>query len=577
MFKKFLASLLTVSLCLVSSTAYASSSTDFSLKKNISTTNASENINFNELLNNSQAATGNKSDDLSNPLKVNNDGIKLGPALKSDLNKSLLNEFKKPSLSTNLLISESKTTAQSAVAVTTGSAVDVVGHKPIANLKYIILNPDSLKNGQVTINTQIAWLWSYKGENYTYDPDGGQITKLNVDGTPGVKESIIGALTGNIGFATQFKTPGQYIMTFKCMNDKNVWSDEWSITIPVEPADNNTRPQCVINYSTLNGNTDTQFVFGWFNSKDNDSNDSIKNVQGIAVKDGQTTSLSDYIISQDKDGCSLNFKDSGDYTLMFRVSDTHDAWSDWAIVPIKVTAAPSHSIQGVSINSNDPTGGGHNGIYNVAFVNSLLSQLGGHEDQIMYGARITRYGQLPQWDNSQGTWIYPDTHNDWLENLRNDNYLRSDVPDPNYTHTLIKDWMTVSGKITNSDGTTASNISVKITYNNPYITNESSRKLTAYAVTDSNGNYTYKFNTIPQSNGLQYETHGIGSSLLWASTLFLSPGTVTVSCGNNSATQMVMQFDTSTVNAYVLGTSEFVSGSYTDEHSFLHYTWEQVK
>ncbi len=45
-------------------------------------------------------------------------------------------------------------------------------HPPIAGLKYLILNSDSLLNGEITTQTQIAWLWSYNGEDFSYDPDG---------------------------------------------------------------------------------------------------------------------------------------------------------------------------------------------------------------------------------------------------------------------------------------------------------------------------------------------------------------------------------------------------------------------
>lgn len=162
---------------------------------------------------------------------------------------------------------------------------------------------------------------------------------MNIDGTPGVSDSIIGTLTGNIGFATQFKTPGQYILKFKCMNDHNVWSDEWSMTISVEPTDNNTRPQCVLNYSALSGNTDTEFFFSWANSKDNDKNDSLKNVQSFVIIDGETHLLYDYALIKGDNSCIVKFKDPGTYPIMVRVSDSHGAWSNWVGSNIVVTAS----------------------------------------------------------------------------------------------------------------------------------------------------------------------------------------------------------------------------------------------
>ncbi|AQR96904.1 carboxypeptidase-like regulatory domain-containing protein [Clostridium saccharoperbutylacetonicum] len=587
MLKKFLGITLTMLLCLPSSVAFANSNVNSSSEKFTTFTKTlsnspDQNSDYQELLSDTNVVTQNKSDDLLTSEQIVDSSIQKGEPIKTDVNRALLSSLQKSNEEkTNFIKSNSiqsianieTSTTSSSVETTTSPAVTA---KPIAELKYAILNPASLKNGQITTNTQIAWLWSYNGQNYTYDPNGYQITNVNIDGTPGVSDSVIGTLTGNIGFATQFKTPGQYIMKFKCMNDHNVWSDEWSISIPVEPTDNNTRPQCVINYSTLSGDTDNRFIFSWLNSKDNDSNDSIKDIQGIAIKDGKTYSFSDYIIAQSKNGCSLIFKDSGNYTLMFRVSDTHGAWSDWVTVPVTVTDAPKHTIQQVSINSNDGSGGGHNGIFNVAFVNTLLKNFAyGKEDQIRCGARITRYGSLPQFES--GGVFYGDG-GDWLVNLEENKCYNNDLPDPNYTRTLIQDWMTVNGKITNEDGTPASNATVKITYNNNYILNSSYRTLTAYAITDSNGNYTYKFNSIPQSDGRQYETHGIGSSLIWAYTYFLSPGTVTVSCGKNAVTNRVMQFDITTMNKYVLGTSEYVSGSYSDPGSCVdHYIWSPVE
>lgn len=60
-------------------------------------------------------------------------------------------------------------------------AVDVAmplsdNQPPIAGLKYLILNSDSLLDGQITTQTQIAWLWSYNGEDFSYDPDGDEIS-----------------------------------------------------------------------------------------------------------------------------------------------------------------------------------------------------------------------------------------------------------------------------------------------------------------------------------------------------------------------------------------------------------------
>lgn len=53
---------------------------------------------------------------------------------------------------------------------------------PVADLRVTVLNPDSMVNGNFTTETQIAWLWSYNGENFTYDPDGDAITNMSIGG-----------------------------------------------------------------------------------------------------------------------------------------------------------------------------------------------------------------------------------------------------------------------------------------------------------------------------------------------------------------------------------------------------------
>ncbi|WP_459478642.1 hypothetical protein [Clostridium saccharoperbutylacetonicum] len=343
MLKKFLGITLTMLLCLPSSVAFADSNVNSSSEKFTTFTktlsnSSDQNSDYKKLLANTNIAPENKSSDLLESEKVVDSNIKIGKFTKTDVNDALLsNQQNSTKKKINFKTSNSIASVSSIeTTTTTPSAVDV---KPIAQLRYAILNPASLKNGQITTDTQIAWLWSYNGQNYTYDPNGYKITNVNIDGTPGVSDSIIGTLTGNIGFATQFKTPGQYILKFKCMNDHNVWSDEWSITISVEPTDNNTRPQCVLNYSALSGNTDTEFFFSWANSKDNDKNDSLKNVQSFVIVDGETHLLYDYALIRGDNSCIVKFKDPGTYQIMVRVSDSHGAWSNWVGSDIVVTAS----------------------------------------------------------------------------------------------------------------------------------------------------------------------------------------------------------------------------------------------
>ena len=340
MLKKFLGITLTMFLCLPSSIVFANSnvnslSEEFTTVTKTLSNSSDQNSDHKKLLTNTNIATENKSFDLLESKKVVDSNIKIGKSNKTDVKDALLSHLQKSTKQEiNFEMSNSFASVANLETTTTSAAV-----KPIAQLRYTILNPASLKNGQITTDTQIGWLWSYNGQDYTYDPNGYKITNVNIDGTPGVSDSIIGTLTGNIGFATQFKTPGQYILKFKCMNDHNVWSDEWSITISVEPTDNNTRPQCVLNYSALSGNTDTEFFFSWANSKDNDKDDSLKNVQSFVIINGETHLLYDYALIKGDNSCIVKFKDPGTYPIMVRVSDSHGAWSNWVGSNIVVSAS----------------------------------------------------------------------------------------------------------------------------------------------------------------------------------------------------------------------------------------------
>lgn len=101
---------------------------------------------------------------------------------------------------------------------------------PIADLKYLILNEESLYNGKITKETQIAWLYAYNGESFTYDPDGDEITNMTVEGLP--ENAIIGELDG-MGFITQFPSPGMYTMTFQVEDEHGALSNIVAFNIEV--------------------------------------------------------------------------------------------------------------------------------------------------------------------------------------------------------------------------------------------------------------------------------------------------------------------------------------------------------
>lgn len=105
-----------------------------------------------------------------------------------------------------------------------------VNHPPIADLQYLILNPESLKDNQVTKETQIAWLYSFDGTDFTYDPDGDTITGMYIGGIP--QNAIIGELPGQ-GFVTQFSEPGTYTLLFQAEDEHGALSEIWGMNIRV--------------------------------------------------------------------------------------------------------------------------------------------------------------------------------------------------------------------------------------------------------------------------------------------------------------------------------------------------------
>ena len=125
---------------------------------------------------------------------------------------------------------------------------DGANHAPVAELKATILNPESMVNGHFTTQTQIAWLWEFNGEKFTYDPDGDTIVNMSIGGIS--SNDIIGTINGGIGFATQCKTPAQYILTFKVQDSKGAWSNTAQYVFEIEPVDGNTRPVCHLGTSS---------------------------------------------------------------------------------------------------------------------------------------------------------------------------------------------------------------------------------------------------------------------------------------------------------------------------------------
>ena len=206
---------------------------------------------------------------------------------------------------------------------------------PVADLRVTVLNPDSMVNGNFTTETQIAWLWSYNGENFTYDPDGDTITNMSIGGIS--NSDLVGTLTGNIGFVTQFQTAAQYQLTFQVQDSRGAWSNVAKYTFSIGPADGNTRPVCQIGITSNTLIPGQLMMISWANSYDNDAGDALTSVGSkIITDDGTVTSLNDYLVENDGSGCVVKFEETGTYEIWIRVCDSHNAWSNWFVFTVTV-------------------------------------------------------------------------------------------------------------------------------------------------------------------------------------------------------------------------------------------------
>lgn len=75
---------------------------------------------------------------------------------------------------------------------------------PIPGLDTIVINPETLKNGQPTTDTLIAWLYA------DIDSDGDTIVNRQIGGFPWAY--FLGELSDGSGFVTQFTDPDSYTL-----------------------------------------------------------------------------------------------------------------------------------------------------------------------------------------------------------------------------------------------------------------------------------------------------------------------------------------------------------------------------
>lgn len=213
-------------------------------------------------------------------------------------------------------------------------AVMAENQPPVAELRTSILNPESMVNGKFTTETQIAWLWSYNGQNFTYDPDGDAITDIKIGGI--ANADILGTLQGNIGFVTQCKTAGQYQLSFQVQDARGALSNIAKYGFTIEPSDGNTRPICRVGHSSNTLTPNQLMLFSWSNSYDNDPGDKLTSVSCYLLKDGVLINPDGYIKSNDNESMLFSSPTTGTYEIWVRVCDSHNAWSDWAIIPVTV-------------------------------------------------------------------------------------------------------------------------------------------------------------------------------------------------------------------------------------------------
>lgn len=158
-------------------------------------------------------------------IDVNTKNMKIDPitSLSGSDNKTILH--------TNLANNAIKNSLLDSTATTTNTA-------PIAQLKNSVTNPESVTPlSYMTTDTQVLWLWSYNGQNFSYDPDGDAITNVEVGGIPSSAISSVTDQNGNmIGFATKFSTAGNYTMTFRCQDEHGLWSNTWKTSFTVVSA-----------------------------------------------------------------------------------------------------------------------------------------------------------------------------------------------------------------------------------------------------------------------------------------------------------------------------------------------------
>lgn len=260
---------------------------------------------------------------------------------------------------------------------------------------------------------------------------------------------ILGTLTGNIGFATQFSTAGQYQLTFQVQDSQGAWSNVAKYGFSIEPADGNTRPVCRIGYSADILVPNQLMLISWADSTDSDAGDSLTSVGSMIIKDGVTTTLNDYLVQNNGDSCIISFPQTGSYEMWLRVCDSHNAWSDWVIFTVSVESAV---ISEVSVG----------GIYESSSTSAYWVD--------NFRAMAVDEGQI----NSQGVRVLCE------------DFGSHDFPFTLPSKLVMDSNFSVSGRVKTASGTPVANASVKIT-----MPLTSGAGINQTVLTDENGYFSY--------------------------------------------------------------------------------------
>lgn len=187
----------------------------------------------------------------------------------------------------------------------------------------------------------------------------------------------------------------------------------------------------------------------WANSTDSDPGDSITSVGSMIIKDGVTTTLSDYLVQNNGDSCVISFPKTGRYEFWLRVCDSHNSWSDWVIFTVNVESAV---ISDVSVG----------GIYEPSSTSAYWVD--------NFKAKAVDDGII----NDEGAKVL-------CEDFGSHNFLSS-LP----SKIVMDSNFSVSGRVLTASGTPVANTSVKITM---LLTN--SNKINQTVLTDANGYFSY--------------------------------------------------------------------------------------